>query len=181
AFYGGEARGSFDPNGSTGEPSPMEAFLTAAGLGGQVVERGSARMRDIRSAALLPLLAVAPSAAQLDDEADIASAIGTGPARAATGARIYNHAALAVTFPEASRGDAFRDRITEPEGPLTVRVTYLFHCGIPLVPILMCDQPGDLADDLAGPEAAQVDIGFLAGLSNPRVLILRGETTLRNQ
>ena len=62
---------------------------------------------------------------------------------------------------------------------VTVRVTYLFHCSVPLVPVLMCDEPSGL--ELAPEESLQLDFGYLSGLSNPRFVVLRAETTLRNQ
>jgi hypothetical protein len=179
AFYGGEARGSVNPNGTTSDPSAVEAFLDGSGYGsGASIPRGSARFRDIRSAASIPLLAVAPSAAQLDDDDSVRNAIGLGPARAMTGAQRYNEAALAITFPTAPGANSYRTTFAEDE-LITVRVTYLMHCSVPLVPVLMCDETSGL--DLSGEEEAQMDLGFLAGIANPRFQVVRAETTLRNQ
>jgi TadE-like protein len=180
--YGDEARGRVDLGGQAGTPSPVEAFLGGIGLGGGPGDPGGgARFRDIHAAASIPLLAVAPTAAQLDDEKDsVDTSIGVGAERAATGARRYNRAALAITFPTEPGGDSFRTEF-DRDDMVTVRVTYLFHCSVPLVPQLMCDSTAGVGGDLSAEEEAQLDLGFLAGLTNPRFLVLRGETTLPNQ
>jgi hypothetical protein len=178
SHYGGAARGRLDLDGVTGSRSPVDAFMAGAGFGGAAVVSGGARFRDIKSAAAIPLLAIAPIAAALDSEDSVRTAIGTGAGRAATGAERYNDAATAVSFPTAPGAPGVRTSF-RPDDMVTVRVTYLFHCSIPLVPVLMCDSIGDL--DLTGAEKAQLDLGDLAGLSNPRFLVLRAETTLRNQ
>ena len=179
AYYGGAPRGSVNVGGSTTTPSPVEIFLTGTGLGaGASDPAGGPRFRDIRSAASIPLLAIAPSAAQLNDEDSVRTSIGLGPARASTGGQRYNAAALAVTFPTAPGAGSFRTTFERDE-LVTVRVTYLLHCSVPLVPTLMCKQPAGL--DLAPEEAAQMDLGYLSSLTNPRFQVLRAETTLRNQ
>lgn len=179
AFYGGSVRGQLDLGGSTTAPSAVETFLTGTGLGnGAASPAGGPRFRDIRSAATIPLLAIAPSAAQLEDEDSVRNAIGIGAERAATGAQRYNEAALAVTFPTEPGANTFRTAFGVQE-QVTVRVTYVLHCSVPLVPTLMCDTPQGL--DLTGDEAAQIDLGYLQTLSNPRYQLLRAEATLRNQ
>jgi Flp pilus assembly protein TadG len=179
AFYGGAPRGRVVTTGSTMTPSPVEIFLAGAGLGSAASDSaGGPRFRDIRSAASIPLLAVAPSAAQLEGQESVRTAIGTGPQRAITGAQRYNGAALAVTFPTAPGAGSFRTTFGRDE-MITVRVTYLLHCGVPLVPALMCRSTGGL--ELDPEEAAQMDLAYLAGLARPRFQVLRAETTLRNQ
>ena len=183
ARYAGERRGRVDLTGTAGAPSPLEAFMDGAGLGGGASDAaGGPRFRDIRTAASIPLLAVAPSAAELDDETggSIATAIGRGADRAASGAQRYNRAALAVTFPTAPGASTTRTEFGA-EDLVTVRVTYLFHCAVPLVPELMCEGPSALSADLSPAEQAQVDIAFLSSLASARFLVLRGEATLRNQ
>jgi hypothetical protein len=156
----------------------MAVFMAGTGLGNAAALAGSARFRDIRSAASIPLLAVAPSASALDQEESLRSAIGTGRSRATTGAQRYNEAALAVTFPSAPGADSFRTRFGTDD-MVTVRVTYLMHCSVPLVPVLMCRDTSNLG--LSSDEAQQLDLGYLASLSSPRYQVLRAEATLRNQ
>jgi hypothetical protein len=144
--------------------------------------RGS-RFGDIKTAASIALLAVAPSTGQLDarleDQASVRGAIGGAAERIANGAR-YNRAALAVTFPTAPGANTFRTTFDKDE-LVTVRVSYLFHCALPGVPKLMCHHPAELTAGMAAEEVAQLDIGFLSSVANPRYLLLRAEATLRNQ
>jgi Flp pilus assembly protein TadG len=179
AFYGGEVRNRVDINGSTMTESAVERFMDGAGFGGGAARpRGAMRFRDIRSAASIPLLAVAPSAAQLGDDDSVRTAIGLGAERAMTGAQRYNEAALAVTFPQDPLSTSVQSDFQYDE-LITVRVTYVMHCSVPLVPVLMCHEPDGLALDAA--EAAQIDTGYLASLANPRFHVVRAEATLRNQ
>jgi hypothetical protein len=178
ARYGGEARGRLDMTGTAATPSPVEAFLSGAGLGASAGDAaGGARFRDIRSAAFIPLLAMAPSRSALDPGESIARAIGGG--RTSGAAQRYNRAALAVTFPVAPGANNFRTTFG-PNEPVTVRVTYLFHCAVPLVPQLMCDGAAGLRARLTPEERSQLDIAHLSELG-ARFLVLRGEATLPNQ
>jgi hypothetical protein len=85
---------------------------------------------------------------------------------------------MAVTFPTAPGANTFRTTF-ERDDPITVRVTYLMHCSVPLVPVLMCHETSNLG--LEPEESAQMDLGYLAGIANPRFQVVRAETTLRNQ
>jgi hypothetical protein len=179
AFYGGEPRDRVDTTGTTNTDSAVEVFMDGAGFGGGAARpAGGPRFRDIRSAASIPLLSIAPSAAQLGDDDSVRNAIGLGPERAATGAQRYNEAAMAVTFPTAPGANSFRTTFDKND-LVTVRVTYVMHCSVPLVPVLMCDEANNLG--LQPEEAAQIDTGYLASLANPRFQVVRAETTLRNQ
>ena len=179
ALYGNEPRDQVNAGGATNTPSALEAFMAGAGYGGGAAPpAGSPRFRDIHSAAAIPLLAVAPSAAQLNDKDSVRRAIGIGAARAQNGAERYNAAAMAVTFPVAPGATTFRTTFGKHD-LITVRVTYLQHCSVPLVPVLMCHGPTGL--NLEPEEAAQMDLGYLNSLTNPRFQVLRAETTLRNQ
>lgn len=179
AFYGGEARNRVDANGTTNDESAVERFMDGAGFGGGASPpAGSPRFRDIRSAASIPMLAVAPSAPQVNDDDSVRNAIGLGDQRAAHGAQRYNEAAMAVTFPTGPGANSFRTTF-DRDDPITVRVTYVMHCSVPLVPVLMCDEANSL--DLQPEEASQIDTGYLSSLTNPRFQVVRAETTLRNQ
>ena len=148
--YGDEARNSLAGGG--GGDSPMDSvggLLEWAGLGSAGgVSGGSGggsdgasgeRLGAIRSAASIPLLAVSPSLSQLMGSESVYSAIGGNPAeRGLTGAALYNRTAVAVTFPTARAGSEFKTDY-EANEDVTVRVTYLFHCAVPLVNRIMCD------------------------------------------
>jgi hypothetical protein len=179
ARYGGERRGRVELTGAAAGPSPVDAFLAGVGLGGGIGDAaGGARFRDIRSAAFIPLLAVAPSNSALDPDESLVRALGGG--RTSASALRYSRAALAVTFPAAPRAGSFRTSFG-PEEPVTVRVTYLFHCSVPLVPQLMCDGLSGLRTRLLPEEQAQLDLALLSQLGQARFLVLRAEATLPNQ
>jgi hypothetical protein len=149
--YGDEERNSLSGSGGGGD-SPMDSvggLLEWAGLGGSSGGAGGsggsssdasgARLAAIRSAASIPLLAVSPSMSQLIGSESVYSAIGGNPAeRGLTGAAVYNRTAVAVTFPTERGGTDFKTDFEENED-VTVRVTYLFHCAVPLVNRIMCD------------------------------------------
>lgn len=147
--YGDEARGSVAGDG--GGDSTMDSvggLLEWAGIGGSSGGGGEsagssasgARLGAIRSAASIPLLAVSPSFSQLVGSESVYSAIGGNPAeRGLTGAAVYNRTAVAVTFPTERAGDDVTKTEWDVNDDVTVRVTYLFHCAVPLVNRIMCD------------------------------------------
>jgi hypothetical protein len=96
------------------------------------------RLDAIRTAASIPLLPIAPSYDQLVHDPTVIAAVGESDDRLVTGATLYNRTAVAVTFPTEPGGSSFRETF-DVRGRVTVRVTYLFHCGIPVVSKLLCD------------------------------------------
>lgn len=112
-------------------------FGTSGGSGSDAT--GGARWSSVRAAASLPLLSVSPSYAQLVGEPKVYHAVGGSAAdRALTGAGMYNKFAVAVTFPTRPGADSFRTRFG-PNDDVTVRVTYLFHCGVPMIAPILCN------------------------------------------
>lgn len=180
ARYRGEPRGRLRLGGDADTPSPVEAFMRGAGLGASAGDAaGGPRFRDIRSAAFVPLLAIGPTASELDGDESVGSAIGGPRERASRQSQVYSQAALAVTFP--ARGSSSSRTAFGPDDEVTVRVTYLFHCGVPLVPELMCDSVSGLRARLSPDEQAQIRMPFLSDLTRARFLVLRAEATLHNQ
>jgi hypothetical protein len=115
------------------------------------LERTDSRIKQIRTAAYWPLLAVSPDLTQ--DGIDVAnsllpgesapklnvkSAIGTAGYRRIMGAFMYNMGAVAVTFPTAPGEKELTGGLFQPHDMLNVRVTYLFRCQVPLVSLIMC-------------------------------------------
>lgn len=160
-YYGGEERMRVDGSGAGGSSdSSILDFLSSRGVSGDSGSGGegppdvsSARLRAIRNAASIPLMAVAPTPGaivQSSSEQSVASAIGSPnsplhmPASRAAFALLYNRAAMVVTFPDAPGSGGY---VTSWEGgeisdgvpsQARVRVTYLFHCAVPLANKLMC-------------------------------------------
>lgn len=173
--YGADApeRGKLVPEGESSEPGMLEQIdsfgqevggdLGGMGSGEQASSgSGGPRLSSIRKAAYWPLLAVSPEPRQVwpgvgfvGDAGNaffgggrgqsMQGAIGEdGWQRFALGLLLYNSAFSAVTFPEEPGSDTFRSEFG-PNDLVTVRVTYLFHCAVPLVSRFMCDSYAELA------------------------------------
>lgn len=124
---------------------------------------GSLRLKAIRRAAYLPLATISPEWDMVAGWFPMAGLFGDGvPSRYSvrrtglgnepmwrlvTGFLAYNLIASAVNFPDAPNSDEILNLAEDFDGTLdfnprenvTVRVTYLMYCGVPLVNILMCD------------------------------------------
>lgn len=166
-LYDGEPVNVIDYTGTGGATGDaVSVFLDGLGLGGGALppatgSSGSARLNAIRSAASIPLLSVAPSFEQLVGDPEVYKAVGGNPgSRAITGAALYNRAAVAVTFPTAPGANRFRTRFGRDED-VTVRVTYLFHCGVPVASWYMCDDYLSLRTGI--PRAALQELAARAG------------------
>jgi hypothetical protein len=173
-----------------GGTDPMVAFFQGAGLGApQNGAAGrSARLTAIRAAASTPLLAISPALSRvMARERNIFQALGGDGEDRYLGAVQYNQRAMAVNFPLAPGSDIFRANFDGLDnGELTARVTYLFHCAVPLAAALMCHALSDLAaggDYAAGQrEMNEADLSWnrLDG-SSARFVFFRAEATLPYQ
>ncbi len=108
---------------------------------------GGARLQAVREAAYVPLAALAPARPLSlgSENPSLERAIGESPlTRFALGYLLYNRAAAVVTLRAAPGSD---DVLTSvgPRDDVTVHVTYLFYCGVPLASRLLCDPLWDLA------------------------------------
>ncbi|MFW6031233.1 MAG: TadE/TadG family type IV pilus assembly protein [Myxococcota bacterium] len=172
--YGADApeRGKLVQEGESSEPGMLEQIGSMGQeVGGDLGGMGSAeqtssgsggpRLSSIRKAAYWPLLAISPEPRQVWPKVDFGDpsngffgvrhrqsmgrAIGDdGWQRFALGLILYNSAFSAVTFPEEPGSDTFRSEVG-PNELVTVRVSYLFHCAVPLVSRFMCDSYAELA------------------------------------
>jgi TadE-like protein len=103
----------------------------------------------VRAAAYLPLAAMGPPVAAYPVGAgplgSIAEGLGQYTTRFATAYFIYNRSHAAVTFRD-SEGKVMDPQPRElPEGRVTIQVSYLHYCMIPLVSRIMCNPIHDLA------------------------------------
>jgi hypothetical protein len=158
AFYAGEERKRLDPRGGKQDQGASRALelLTGAPLFAPVGmdTRGSQRLSRVRNAAYLALAAVGPSPGQVArwlpfaarggsplTAPSLGAEIGDSPgARLAASFAIYDRVGAAIVFPErpggaelASDAAGFAD-----DAAVTVRVVYLFPCGVPLARELIC-------------------------------------------
>jgi hypothetical protein len=126
-------------------PSASSLEQLARGL----IERDPSRLNAIRAAVYLPLIAVAPSFLELASApSSVSAAIDHGALSRLAGGVAYNLVATAVTFPTAPGAASFRSHDYGPTDDVTVRVTYLFKCEIPIVGAFICDSMVDLATGL---------------------------------
>lgn len=103
---------------------------------------GNPRLQAIRSAVYVPLITLAPDLEMMRVDS-VRGAIGNPWTRELFGF-IYNLGAASVTFPGANKENIIRDATAEYRtvfnrtDVITVRVNYMFHCSVPLVSYLMC-------------------------------------------
>lgn len=175
ANYSDDERGTVSSGDSgTSAMDQVGTFLEWAGLGGSSgggggggSSSGNARMGAIRSAASLPLIAVSPSMESLLGNPTVYKAIGgSGADRALTGAAIYNRTAVAVSFPSGPRGTSYESEFGKNDD-VTVRVTYMFHCAVPLVNRFMCDDVGSLRSGVPIAAMRALADGVASGAAGP--------------
>ena len=129
--YDGAARREITTSGSQMFVMPLPRPTVVRVTGGP-------RLSRIRFAAMVPLAAIGPSADQLLGDDNVISAIGSPETRAAETGYVFTDSATAVTFPSAPHGSSYSERFTHGQ-QVTARVTYLFHCGVPMANRLMCE------------------------------------------
>lgn len=157
-YYDGEPRMTVSRFGFSSAEEGLSAILRifgagAGGGGGGPGASGGPRLAAIRTAASLPLASISPSMEQLVDADSVMTAIGSPETRAATGVFIYNDSAMGVTFPVSPGATSYREDFDHGQ-QVTTRVTYLFHCGVPLASRLMCDTYPTIR---LGPAAALIE------------------------
>ncbi len=156
-YYDGAPRMDVGSFGITSSEDALGSIIGLFGgdtsIGGIGSSPGGPRLSAIRTAASVPLMAVSPSLDQLIDADSVRTAIGSPEARGATGLMLYNDSAMAVTFPTAPGATSYRTSFDEGDQAVT-RVTYLFHCGVPLVSRMMCETYPSLR---LGPAAAAIE------------------------
>lgn len=158
--YDDAERRSVDRFGFSGSEDAISMVLRLFGAGGGPMgggpgAMGGPRLSAIRTAASMPLAAVSPSLDQLvrSENESVMQAIGSAETRAATGAFMYNRAAMGVTFPTSPGATSYEENFDHGD-QVTARVTYLFHCGVPLANRLMCSTYPTIR---LGPAAAMVE------------------------
>jgi len=153
-YYDDEAVNRIEEDGGGGGTLALGGMALPSSTSGS-------RIGSIRNAASIPLLTISPSFDQLIHDESVVATIGNVEDKFLTGATIYNRTAVAVTFPTSPGATSYKDSFA-PRERVTTRVTYLFHCGIPVVSRLFCDDyislrtglPLGAADDLASAVAS---------------------------
>lgn len=180
ARYDGAPQNDVNGGGRGDDPASMLASVFGAsggasfpGLGGgSGGGGGGARLDTVRFAANLPLTAASPSLSELEGDVsssrqNVLGAIGGGAspaARLALGALGYNNIAVAINFPniQNSPSATFTTRFSRRQ-QLTARVTYLFHCGVPIVSAMACDDAISVFSGVPYRQVAQLTRALSAG------------------
>jgi hypothetical protein len=160
AFYDDGDRKHLQTAGSGDGSDTVQRLLEVVALSGGTERsglgaRGTERLNRIRNAAYLPLSVLSPTAEQVarwlpfatdlnpklaDDS--IAADLGDNPMmRVITGFGVYGRVAAAITFPNAPGSDELRDpddAVFADDEMVTVRVTYLLPCNVPVARDLVC-------------------------------------------
>lgn len=196
ARHGGAPRGDLTAPG-TGQSEGLRSQLrasapdmpVASGSSAEGTQRAGVRLQAIREAVYMPLAALAPSPSVLWQggrgslhEALGGRALGGPLQRLLFGFLAYGRAASAITVHAGSGG---RTPVTHvpPRADVTVRVTYLQHCAVPIAAHLVCrsarDLPREVHDELEYVESPQALRLLLLG--GDRFSVVRAEATLPNQ
>jgi hypothetical protein len=120
-------------------------------------EQGPAgtRLASIRQAAYVPLAALSPPVDWLlgtlgASAGDLQDAVTTEATRFGLGFGAYNLTGAIVTLRDAPGSDELASDPVAPDAKVTVHVTYLYYCAVPLVSALICDSlPGLLGGSIA--------------------------------
>jgi len=161
--YGASPRGHLGAPSADSGPSETlriraEASSSLEEMARALIERDPSRLNAIRAAVYLPLVVVAPSFWNVaSSDSSVRAVIDPGALSRLAGGLTYNLVATAVTFPMAPGSASFRTHDYGPTDEVTVRVTNLFKCEIPIVNAILCDSMLDLWTGLpvtAGGDAA---------------------------
>lgn len=166
-------------SGSRGDPilDQLQGLTRAMG-------RNQTRLRQIQTAAYLPLLAVSPDAADeglgslaglparsgAQDEPSVRDAIGGTASSHLLGSFLYNLGMVAVTFPQKPGARELRRRSYDVGDDVTVRVSYLFRCKVPVASLLLCDSGLGLLEGSGFPDWSRYRLARALGQSFPENL-----------
>lgn len=144
--FGGAARGSLSKGNTTTTPSIEQVLASLSGLptwaASSVQAQGpqqGPRMAPIREAVEFPLLALAPreDTVSRPQDGSVASSLGASAAGQIMFALGYTRAAAVITV-HLSGSDELAPDPVDPNAAISVHVTYLYTCGVPLVRALIC-------------------------------------------
>ncbi|HEX2880182.1 MAG TPA: TadE family protein [Polyangiaceae bacterium] len=146
-------------NGPAPEPSFFASMQNALGLG-EPAEQGPAgtRLAAIRKTAYVPLAALSPPIDWIlgtlgESAGNLNAAVSTDAARFALGFGVYNLSGAIVTLRAAPGSDELATDPIAPDAKITVHVTYLYYCAVPLVSALICDSLPSLLGGNAASDA----------------------------
>jgi TadE-like protein len=135
-----------EAQGFNGLQNPFSESPSPDAQGKGEPSEGSPLVKKVRAAAYLPLSTLAPPSFAYPAVGGALASIGEGlgqyTARFASGYFIYNRSHAGVTFRD-SEGNVIEPKKLEA-GPVTIHISYLHYCMIPLVSRFMCNPLYDL-------------------------------------
>jgi hypothetical protein len=173
-------------------PGPLDKALGGSVTPGtETASRGCSRLSRVRRAAYLPLSVLAPAlttpeVARLPGVPDDLAGALEGPwARVLLGFFAYGRVATAITFPESPGAGRLRDlaESSEPfadDAVVTVRVSHLYACSVPIARELVCDHVLKFVADAGELKHAEWKAPALAAFGD-RFLLIQAEASLPNQ
>jgi hypothetical protein len=183
---------TFGLPGAPGVPSAV------SGDGESRITQGGARMVPIRASAYFPLFALSPDASVLEGHPadNVERSLASDLARRAAAAFAYTRAATVVSVLDRPGSERLPETV-DRKAPVTVRVTYAAHCGVPLARRLVCNALSDLVGrEASAPEDSDDDVVKLVrrfsevedrsgferlATSGQRFIVIEAEATLPNQ
>jgi hypothetical protein len=142
--------------------------------------QGGTRMLPITTAAMLPLLPLAPNRNQVRADADnVASALVSTDEEQLKFSLQYARRYTVVTLHDSETSDVMANRPFSYNAPVTARVRYLFHCTVPLVRMLMCRTLPSRGKSELQDGNAVANIGLVN--EEARFKVLTAKATLPNQ
>lgn len=191
-YFGDSPRGRLHlASAASGESS--RRLPTVAETGGSftdmlrtLTDREPSRINAIRTAVYLPTALIGPALDRpMGDASSVSAAIDHHALSRFAGGVLYNLAATAVTFPQAPNSDKPHKSDYGPTDNVTVRVTHLFKCEVPIAAALICDRQYALhllpRERKAMSELKEVEmpaLGTLLKFDSGRFATLRAEATL---
>lgn len=130
--------------GGNADDSPLGAMAALLSSDAPTPEANSCRFRAIHNAASVVMLPFSPSGRLVTSPPSVNTAFGGDPWTGSHSldrlamAILYNRRMLAVTFPETPGANTYRNTFGARSN-VTVRVTYPFHCAIPIADRIMCE------------------------------------------
>lgn len=146
-----------------------------------IISQHGARMVPIQTAAYLPLLSIAPNEKNVLEPTDSVSGALIGSSNRQLGFAVqYTRAAAIVTVHDSEDNQALAIDPIQQNAPVTTRVTYLFHCTIPMVRAIMCRSLKSIAaDGFIAMALAYKSEGYVR--ADARFKLLTATATLPNQ
>jgi Flp pilus assembly protein TadG len=147
----------------------------------RIVSQHGARMVPIQAAAYLPLLPIAPSVGNVNNQTgSVSGALTTTDNNQLGYAAEYTKAATLVTVHDFRDSLALASEPVDSAAQITTRVTYLYHCTIPVVRAIVCSSLNTIKKNGLFAIAVAVKTSDMVG-ADSRFKLITATASLPNQ